>query len=51
MSNTIFLMEKVKYIQRDLMPFLFFALTSQDQELARQFHLDSFSVSFSIGLS
>lgn len=49
MSNTIFLVEKVKYIQRDLMPFLFFALTSQDQELTRQLHL--FLYEFSVGLS
>lgn len=45
MSNTIFLVKKVKYILRDLMPFLFFALTSQDQILARRFHLGCFSVS------
>lgn len=45
MSNTIFLVKKVKYIHRGLMPFLFFALTSQGQELARQFHLGSFSMS------
>lgn len=45
MSNTIFLVKKVKYIHKGLMPFLFFALTSQDRELARQFHLGSFSMS------